>query len=148
MLRLTNFADYAVVLMRQLAQGENTRLSAQELSTASGVPLPTVSKVLNAMGQRGLLASHRGLKGGFTLARPADEISVADIIEAVDGPIELTHCSDGSCEPDCNIADICGMRPHWARINSAVREGLVSVTLSSISEMSVGETAAVAAAGE
>lgn len=142
MLRLTNFADYAVVLMRHVAMDETARLSAQELSIRSNIPLPTVSKILNAMGQNNLLVSHRGLKGGFTLARSAHDISVVDIIEAVDGPIELTHCVDESCEPDCTISEMCGMRSHWGRINTAVRDGLASVTLESLVQQPVVNFAA------
>ena len=135
MIRLTNFADYAVVLMSALAKGDGSRASAQELASATGVPAPTVSKVLNALGQGNLLQSHRGLKGGFSLSRPASEINVAEIIEAVDGPICLTECADARVDTDCSLSDICEIRPHWPPINQAVRNSLSAISLANISKI-------------
>ena len=92
--------------------------------------LPTVSKVLKALVQHGLLASHRGAKGGYSLAAPAEEISVAQIIAAIEGPIALTECSDtiGLCGQETQ----CSVRGNWQRINSAVREALERVTLAEL----------------
>ena len=131
MIRLTNLADYAVVLMCEMSHAD-TRLSAQDLSGATSIPAPTVAKILNALGKGRLLTSHRGLKGGFSLSRPAPDISVADIIEAIDGPISLTHCAETGTS-DCCFDDICQMRPRWQLINNAVRGALVDVRLSDIS---------------
>jgi len=130
MIRLTNLADYAVVLMGQLARRDR-RANATELAEETGLPVPTVSKILGAMSRAGLLASHRGLKGGFTLARPASEVTVADVIEAVDGPIALVHCIENA-PGDCDYEPICNMRPHWQVINAAVRDGLARITLADI----------------
>ncbi|GHF12958.1 SUF system Fe-S cluster assembly regulator [Kordiimonas sediminis] len=130
MIKLTNLADYAVILMVDIARLDR-KISAQELSRQSGLPLPTVSKILNALGRAGLLESHRGLKGGFCLAKSRDDISVASIIEAVDGPIALTHCVDGT-EEACTVSSICHMKPHWAMINDTVRSALDTVKLSEI----------------
>ena len=141
MIRLTNLADYGVVLMCEIANGDG-RISAQDLSTSTNIPLPTVSKILNALGRHTLLVSHRGLKGGFSLAKPVDDISVADIIEAIDGPIALTHCSEPE-DVDCGYVDICAMRPKWQVINSAVRGALSDVKLTSLmTTMSGDEIAA------
>ena len=130
MIRLTNLADYAVVLMCEIA-GASKRISAQDLSTSTNIPVPTVSKILNALGRADLLVSHRGLKGGFALARPTDEITAADIIEAIDGPIALTHCTEPT-ESDCGYTNICAMRPKWQVINGAVKNALDDVTLASL----------------
>jgi len=130
MIRLTNLADYAVVLMGHLARRDR-RANANELAEETGLPVPTVSKILGAMSRAALLASHRGLKGGFTLARPACEISVADVIEAVDGPIALVHCIENA-PGDCDYEPICTMRTHWQVINAAVRDGLERITLADI----------------
>lgn len=130
MIRLTNLADYAVVLMCEMSHADS-RLSAQDLAGATSIPAPTVAKILNALGKGGLLISHRGLKGGFALSRPADEISVADIIEAIDGPISLTHCAETGTS-DCCYDDICQMRPRWRLINDAVKGALGHVKLSSL----------------
>lgn len=141
MIRLTNLADYGVVLMCEIA-GSDNRVSAQDLSVSTGIPLPTVSKILNALGRGELLMSHRGLKGGFSLARAAEDISVADIIEAIDGPIALTHCSEPD-DTECGYTDICSMRPKWQVINGAVRGALSDVKLISlIAPLSGGEIAA------
>lgn len=130
MIRLTNLADYAVVLMCEIANSPD-RVSAQDLSMNTNIPVPTVSKILNALGRGALLVSHRGLKGGFALARPTDDISVADIIEAIDGPIALTHCTEPE-ETDCGYTDICSMRPKWQVINGAVRGALEDVKLTAL----------------
>lgn len=112
MIRLTNLADYAVLLMSEISKDAEKRYSAQELSKTTSMPVPTVSKILNILSRDGLLVSFRGLKGGFSLARAADAISIANIIEAVDGPIALTHCAEEEHEP-CNYDEICNMRGHW-----------------------------------
>lgn len=130
MIRLTNLADYAVILMCEIA-GATNRISAQELSASTNIPVPTVSKILNALGRGSLLVSHRGLKGGYVLAHPVDEITAADIIEAIDGPIALTSCTEPS-DNDCGYTNICSMRPKWQVINSAVKNALDDVTLASL----------------
>lgn len=138
MIRLTKLADYAVILMCEMSHSDD-RLSAQDLSASTGIPVPTVSKILNLLGRAKLLVSHRGLKGGFALSRPADDITVGGIIEAIDGPIALTMCSEskeGSCE--CSFDDVCSLRPRWQLINSAVKGALDGVTLSSIAEPAFG----------
>lgn len=131
MIRLTNLADYAVVLMGEMVRAGG-RLNAHDLSGRTGVPEPTVSKILGQMKRAGLLASSRGIKGGFGLARPASDINVADIIEAVDGPIALTACVAGA-DRDCTLEPVCAMRIHWQTINDAVRSALAGVTLEQIS---------------
>ncbi len=130
MIRLTNLADYAVVLMCEMSHAD-MRLSAHDLAETTRIPAPTVAKILNALGKSGLLVSHRGLKGGFALSRGADEITIANIIEAIDGPISLTHCAETGTS-DCCYDDICQMRPHWQVINSAVRGALNDVKLSAL----------------
>src|SRR3954470_12324279 len=95
-MRLTHLADYAVVLMTAAARRPaGARLSATELSADTGVPLPTAQKLMGQLATAGLLSSARGVGGGFALSRPAGEISLADIVEAVEGPIALTMCADG-----------------------------------------------------
>lgn len=132
MIRLTNLADYAVVLMCYLAHAPRKVRSAVALSRVSGIPVPTVSKILGALSRAELLRSQRGLGGGFTLGRPAEVISVADIIEAVDGPIALTNCIENS-PGDCDLEALCSMRPHWQKINFAVKGALEDISLSEIS---------------
>ncbi|UTW55310.1 SUF system Fe-S cluster assembly regulator [Kordiimonas sp. SCSIO 12610] len=130
MIRLTNLADYAVVLMCEMARAD-AKVNAQSLSDITRVPNTTVAKILNLLTRSGLLISHRGLKGGFALAKDAKLISVADIIEAIDGPIAMTHCSEEQ-NSDCSFDEICVMRPHWQSINGAVRNALAGVKLSEL----------------
>lgn len=132
MIRLTNLADYAVVLMSELARTDK-RANASDLAAASGIPEPTVSKILGQMKRAGLLASSRGVKGGFSLAQPPAEISVADVIEAVDGPIALTNCVS-TTERECTLEPVCSMAVHWQTINEAVRGALAGITLHDISK--------------
>ena len=131
-MRLSHLADYAVVLMTAAARypaGE--RLSATELSADTGVPLPTTQKLMGQLTASGLLTSARGASGGFALARPAAEISLADIVEAVEGPIAMTVCSEG--RTDCALDAHCRVKPHMGVVGNAVRGALGAVSLQQLS---------------
>jgi FeS assembly SUF system regulator len=130
MLRLTNMADYAVVILVFAARAAGERLNAANTAQAIGVPAPTVSKILSSLNKAGLVTSQRGAAGGYVLARPLSAISVADIIEAVDGPIALTTCADGS--GDCGLELSCAMRDPWKVINRTVRHALHTISLASL----------------
>jgi len=128
MFRLNRLTDYAVVVMSQMAlRGGETR-SAQQISEDTGVPLPTVAKLLNLLGRAKLVASQRGAAGGYTLSAEPEEISVAQIIQALEGPIALTACVDGATDT-CDAESFCPMRGNWNKVNGAIREALTSVTL-------------------
>ena len=128
-MRLTHLADYAVVLMTAAARRDaGARLSATELAGETGVPLPTAQKLMGSLASAGLLSSVRGAGGGFALARPAGEISLADIVEAVEGPIALTMCSDG-VNHDCVLDAHCRVKPHMGVVGKAVRGALGAVSL-------------------
>jgi FeS assembly SUF system regulator len=132
-MRLSHLADYAVVLMTAAARrpaGE--RLSATELSADTGVPLPTTQKLMGQLAASGLLTSARGASGGFALARPASEISLADIVEAVEGPIALTMCSDSN-NHECILDAHCRVKPHIGVVGDAVRGALGAVSLQQLS---------------
>lgn len=105
--------------------------SAVGLARMSQIPVPTVSKILGALSRAGILRSQRGLRGGFFLGRPADDISVADIVEAVDGPIALTNCIEDA-PGDCWLETLCTMKPHWQVINLAVKGALSGISLAEI----------------
>ncbi len=131
-MRLTHLADYAVVMMTAAARREaGARLSATELSTETGVPLPTAQKLMGKLAGAGLLTSVRGASGGFALARPAADISLADIVEAVEGPIALTMCADG-VNHDCLLDAHCRVKPHMGIVGEAVRGALGAVSLNSL----------------
>ena len=133
-MRLSSLADYAVVMMAAAARhpGE-ARLSASSLAVETGVPLPTAQKLMGRLASAGLLTSARGTGGGFRLARPAQGISLADIVEAVEGPIAMTNCIDGGGH-ECAIEGNCQVKPHLHAVNFAVRGALQGVSLASLSQ--------------
>ena len=133
MIKLSNLADYAVELMCCIALKPEDVHSSSGLADFTRIPLPTVSKILGTMVRAHLLTSHRGLNGGFSLARVACDISIAHIIEAVDGPVQLTNCL-GDDSSDCDRETSCGTRSQWYRINQAVKDALGSVRLSQMIE--------------
>ena len=127
-MRLSHLADYAVVLMTAAARrNAGERLSATELSVETGVPLPTTQKLMGQLATAGLLDSVRGAGGGFSLARCASEITLADVIEAVEGPIAMTVCSEG--RTDCALDAHCRVKPHMGVVGNAVRGALGAVSL-------------------
>jgi Rrf2 family protein len=131
-MRLTHLADYAVVMMTAAARRDaGARLSTTELSAETGVPLPTAQKLMGKLASAGLLSSARGAAGGFALARLASDISLADIVEAVEGPISLTMCSDG-INHDCVLDAHCRVKPHMGIVGEAVRGALGAVSLDSL----------------
>lgn len=130
-MRLSHLADYAVVLMTAAARRPaGARLSATELSYDTGVPLPTAQKLMGQLAASGLLISVRGAGGGFTLSKPAGEISLADIVEAVEGPIAMTVCSEG--RTDCALDAHCRVKPHMGIVGNAVRGALGAVRLTEL----------------
>ncbi|HYD38594.1 MAG TPA: Rrf2 family transcriptional regulator, partial [Allosphingosinicella sp.] len=116
--------------------GEGVRLSATLLSDETGVPLPTAQKLMGKLAAAGLLSSARGTGGGFRLAREARGISLADIIEAVEGPIAMTNCITGSIH-DCALEGSCRVKPHLNAVNGAVRGALQSVSLATLASSPV-----------
>jgi FeS assembly SUF system regulator len=121
-------ADYGVVLTSHLARSPGGWLTAAELATATALPVPTVSKVLKMLAQDRILESHRGTKGGYALSRPARDITVADIVKALDGPIALTECM-GTENGSCGIESLCPTRVNWRTINDAITVALKNVTI-------------------
>ena len=131
-MRLSHLADYAVVLMTAAARyPAGARLSATELANDTGVPLPTTQKLMGQLAACGLLTSARGAGGGFALAKPATEISLADIVEAVEGPIALTMCSDSN-NHECILDAHCRVKPHIGVVGRAVRGALGAVSLTEL----------------
>ena len=133
-MRLSSLADYAVVMMSAAARhcGGVARLNATSLAEETGLPLPTVQKLVSRLSAAGLIESARGTGGGFRLSRPAAAISLADIVEAIEGPIAMTSCVDGG-RHDCCIEEDCRVKPHWNVVNGAVRGALAGVSLASLS---------------
>lgn len=130
-MRLSNLADYAVVTMSAAARHcGGARTSAAELAAETGLPGPTVAKLVSKLSAAGLLRSVRGAGGGLQLARPAAAITLADIVEAVEGPIALTQCVDTH---DCCYEAACSVKPHWPVVNQALRGALAGIPLTQLS---------------
>jgi FeS assembly SUF system regulator len=129
-MRLTHLADYAVVILTAAAaRPGDERLSASVLAADTGLPLPTTQKVLGKLGSAGLLTATRGIGGGFAFARAPEAISLADIIEAVEGPIAMTQCSGSDEASDCALDSRCRLKPHMNIVSRTVRDALAGVTL-------------------
>ncbi len=132
-MRLSSLADYAVVMMAACARHcGGTRTNAAQLADETGIPLPTVQKLVSKLSHAGLLRSVRGAGGGFKLARPAAAVSLADIIEAIEGPIAMTACVETG-KHDCALEGSCKVQPHWPVVNDAVRGALAGINLTSLS---------------
>ena len=131
MIRMTKLTDYGIVLLSRLASQPNLETqTARDLATCAGLPYPMASKILKALARAGLLASQRGAKGGYSLAYQPEEISVGDVIEALEGPIGITECasSPGSCEHE----PTCPVRARWQEISGAVRNFLEEIPLTDL----------------
>lgn len=130
MIRMSKLTDYAIVLLAHLARSERT-LTAQELAGRSRVPLPTVSKLCKELSRAGIVVSHRGRHGGYALSRGPDAISVAEIVEALEGPIALTECGTPGGEP-CGIEPFCVAKATWDPVSRAIHGALQQLPLSAI----------------
>jgi FeS assembly SUF system regulator len=137
MLRLSKLTDYAVVVLIRLSEGIAEPVQTSPgIAAATGVPEPTVAKVLKALAGSNLVASQRGARGGYRLARPLEAISIADVIAAVDGPIALTACVDGTVGT-CDVENLCAVKGRWDLVNGAIRGALSRITLADMRAASI-----------
>jgi FeS assembly SUF system regulator len=127
MLRVTKLTDYATVVLTVLAGQPGKVLSANELAEQSGLEPTTVAKLLKPLAQAGLVEGLRGVRGGYRLARPAEQITLIEIVEAMEGPLAITECSQDHGQ--CGIAHQCGVRSNWRLINDVLFDALRGVTL-------------------
>lgn len=136
MLRLSKLTDYGTVLMTALARRPDEQRSAAELAADTHIAAPTVRKLLKRLTHAALVESSRGAHGGYRLARTPEDISVADVIAALEGPLGLTECSlhDGLC----GIESDCSLRGNWRIINRAIRKALTEVSLAEMTEPVTG----------
>lgn len=132
MLRVTKLADYGIIMLTYFARRRESTCNARDLARAVNLPLPIVSKVLKLLSRHGLLMSERGAKGGYSLARPPEQISVASIICALEGPIAVTECTDAG--GDCNLQAGCPVRTNWQLINVAIHSALERITLAQMTQ--------------
>ena len=143
-MRLSSLADYAVVLMSAASRHcgaallAGHKINASTLSQETGVPLPTAQKLVSRLSAAGLLEATRGIGGGIRLARPPSSISLADIVEAVEGPLAITSCMiEGN--HDCKLEDGCTVKPHLGMLNQTIRKALDDVSLASLAQIPVAE---------
>lgn len=134
MIRFSKLTDYGLLLMAIMARGSATTVhTARGLASTSRLPLPTVSKVLKQLLQRGLLTSHRGINGGYGLAKQPSEISVAEIVAAIEGPIAMTECSTDTSGL-CDLERSCPTRANQRVITEVMRGALEKVALSDLAQ--------------
>ncbi len=130
MLRISRLTDYATLALAHLARTPKAAQPAAELARQTHVSLPTVSKLLKTLAKAGLVRSFRGPKGGYTLARQAEHISAAQIIDAIEGPVAITKCSLENS--DCCIQSFCTIGQNWQHINRTIRNALERVSLAKL----------------
>jgi Rrf2 family protein len=145
MLRLSKKADYALMAMKHLAlRGDRASSSAREIAEQYDIPIELMAKVLQRLVRRGLLTSHQGTRGGYHLSRLPAQISVADVIQAIDGPVTVTACSteDAQCEQfaKCNVRD-----PLW-RVRERILAALGDCTIAELAMDAPAMPASVRAA--
>ena len=126
MLRLSRLTDYAVVVLVRLSRGEAVQTSPG-IAASTGIPEPTVAKVLKILAAAGLVTSQRGAHGGYRLLRPLASLPISEVIEAIDGPIALTACVDGGSS--CDAHHVCPVRGRWDPVNDAIHQALSAITL-------------------
>lgn len=129
MIRITKTTDYGIVLLTHMAESPEQRYNAPELAQDTQLPLPMVSKILKLLARENLLDSHRGVHGGYALARGPRDITVSEIIAALEGPIAITECIDDG-PGECSQEAVCPLRSNWQLINTAIRSALDGLRLS------------------
>jgi len=135
--------DYAVVLATHLAAAEGPH-PARDLAVQTQIPEPTASKVLKKLARAGVVVSQRGAKGGYALARSPEYIGVNEVIEAIEGPIAVTECSDDTTDSSCEYETNCGVRANWQRINVAVHDALSQISLADMAFPGTAELVSIA----
>ncbi len=135
MLRLSRLTDYAVVVLSQMVEHRGSVMTALDLTDATVLPQPTVAKVLKLLARNEVIESRRGTQGGYVLDRAAVDVTVAEIITAIDGPVALTACVD-EASGDCAVETCCPMRGRWDRLNTAVQAAFEGVSLAEILSVS------------
>ncbi len=128
MLRITKQTDYGIVLLTHMANDPERLVNAAELAQETSLPQPMVAKILKLLARAAILESHRGVNGGYCLARPPEEMAVSEVITALEGQIAITECTDDT-EGLCSQEQVCQVRSNWNRINLAIHEALDRISL-------------------
>lgn len=134
MLRISKLTDYATVILARLAAEPERRFTSAQISLETHLAAPTVSKLLKQLHRQGLVLSTRGSAGGYRLARAATQITAAQILDALDGPVALTECAGAASH--CGIERTCRVGQAWQRVNTAIRRSLQEITLLELAGLS------------
>lgn len=146
MFRLSKVTDYGIRILAHLARDEaGSTHAAREVAEELALPLPMVSKVMKALARAGMLESHRGAKGGFSLSRPPERLTVASMIAALEGPVALTECV--LAESACSHEGSCSVQEPWSVINLAVQNTLATITLADLINPGFPRSSSVLALG-
>ena len=146
MLRLSKLTDYGVVVLVQLASGDATQ-TAPGIARVTGIPEPTVCKVLKTLAASDLVVSQRGARGGYRLSRPLHDMPIAEVITAIDGPITVAACVDTG-STSCEARGLCPVHGRWDRVNDAIYQALLGITLADMARPVWQARPAVAAAAD
>jgi FeS assembly SUF system regulator len=147
MLRISKMTDYAVVLASHLAAADGAH-AARDLALQTQIPEPTASKVLKKLARAGVVISQRGARGGYALARRPEQIGINEVIEAIEGPIAVTECSDESTDSFCEYETNCAVRANWQRINLAVHRALSEISLADMAFPGTAELVSISLSGK
>ncbi len=140
MIRLTKLTDYGLVVMTHFANNLERKVwNARDVAEAVHLPVPTVSKLLKAFARGSLLKAHRGVHGGYSLARSPEEITLPQIVEVLEGPVAITECQQGG-ESDCLLQLLCPLRPTWSDLNKELKSTLERVTLADLAHKAAVHT--------
>lgn len=129
MIRIGKLTDYGILILTHMAQDPLRLYSTLAVTEAVNVPRPTTTKLLKTLVRGGLLESHRGTKGGYTLSRSPEKISMVDVVMALEGSVGLTDCGTSQKPGECRRSVSCAIKTNWQRINQAVHDALDQVTL-------------------
>ncbi len=130
-LRISRLTDYGTMILVHLAGRSGRVCSANDVAASTHVALPTVQKILKLLARSGLIVSARGADGGYSLARPAEVISAADILDVLEGPVAITECS--LSDSHCHLESLCQVGGAWQKINKSIRDALDDITLADLS---------------
>jgi len=129
-LRISKLTDYGTVVLAHLAIEPASVCSAADVAQATGIAVPTVSKLLKSLARADLVTSTRGANGGYQLARDPRDISAASVIDALEGPVSITECS--ATDSHCDYESVCNVGNAWQRINIAIRRALEDISLTDL----------------
>ena len=129
MIKVSRMADYAILLVCKMSSAENKVYSAHELSTITALKITTISKILTKLTKANITNSIRGVAGGYKLMMKAEDISIGDIIDIIDGQVALTVCVDEDKNHSCDLESMCPSQGNWQIINNTIREALNSVSI-------------------